>query len=217
MNPVPSRNDYALWAYENSGVKDLWPDYNEFLAHYNQARNILNLRHADLREDSFSDRFVIMCKKNPRISAQNLSPEEIAAQLWRNFMQAYYTRCFVHEDVKQMLPRLADKYNLGLVSNFKSAGGIQFLMKAHGLAGYFDFILASIDFGRRKPHKSIYQEAIRKSKTPPQYILFVGDDIQNDIVVPRSLGMQTLLLDRYNIYNNKDKKIKTFYEFESLL
>jgi putative hydrolase of the HAD superfamily len=217
MNPVPSRDDYALWAYKNSGVEDLWPDYNEFLTQYNKTRNILNRKHTDLHEDSFSDRFAIMCQNNPRIPVQNKASEKITRQLTRNFLKTYYSRCFVHDDVKQMLPKLAKRYTLGIVSNFKSAGSIDFLLQAHGLSSYFEFVLVSISFGRRKPHKSIYREAIRKSKKLPEHILFIGDDLKNDLLLPLSLGMQALLLDRYNRYNKEYKTINTFYELESVI
>jgi len=217
MNPVPSRHEYALWAYEDSGVEELWPDKSDFLSHYNRARDILNQQHADLHEDSFLDRFIIMCKSNSQISTQNKTPESIAEKLAQNFLNTYYSRCFVHDDVNKILPKLAGKYNLGIVSNFKTKGGIETMLKTHGLAAYFNFILVSISFGRRKPHKSIYQEAIRKSQVNTEYILFIGDDITNDIQVPKSLGMQTLFLDRYNKHNQEYKKINTFYELESLL
>lgn len=217
MNPVPSRDGYALWAYKGSGVEKLWPDYSDFLTQYIQARDILNQRHADLREDSFLDRFMIMCKNNPRISAQNKTPEDVAAELSRNFLKTYYSRCYVHDDVKQLLPKLAHRYDLGIVSNFKSAGGIEYLLEAHGLAVYFKFVLVSINFGRCKPHKSIYQEAIHKSKVSPEQTLFIGDDIQNDIKVPQALGMKTIFLDRYNRYDNHYDKIQSFSNLKSIL
>jgi putative hydrolase of the HAD superfamily len=217
MNPVPSRDDYALWAYRGSCTEELWPDYGEFLVQYNRARDSLNRQHADLREDSFADRFMIMCKNNPRISAMKLSPEEAAAQLSRNFLAAYYDRCFVHDDVKQILPGLAAAYDLGIVSNFKTKGGIETILRNFGLSAYFKFVLVSISFGRRKPHKSIYREAVRRSGTPPEQILFIGDDPENDIRIPQSLGMQTLLFDRYDTHDNRHHKILSFNDLKTIL
>jgi putative hydrolase of the HAD superfamily len=217
MQPVPSRDDYALWAYQGSGTEKLWPDYPEFLTQYNRARDILNRRHADLREDSFADRFLIMCKRNPLISSQRLSPEVVAASLSRNFLNTYYDRCFIQDDVKQMFPGLAAAYDLGIVSNFKNRDGIETMLEKHGLTAYFKFVLVSINFGRRKPHKSIYREAIRKSRVSAEHILFIGDDVKNDILLPRSLGMQTLLLDRFNKYNTGYKKINSFFDLKSML
>jgi putative hydrolase of the HAD superfamily len=245
LDPLPTRDDYALWAYRGSGVEHLWPDYAEFLAEYHRARERLTLRHGDFTEDGFSDRFALMCAQNPRLKSGKITPQreaarlksekmgprkatprfkavkmrprQIIARLCENFMRAYYRRCFVHEDVRRVLPGLADRYKLGIVSNFKSRGGIETMLKAHGLARFFAFTLVSINFGRRKPHPDIYREAIRKSRVRPEEILFVGDDIQNDIIVPESLGMRVLLLDRHDKHDGRFRKITSFRELEALL
>ncbi len=217
LDPLPTSDDYALWAYHGSGVEQLWPDYPEFLMEYNKAREQLLRRHSDLTEDSFSDRFVIMCTQNPRINAAKMAPRRVVARLHDNLLRFYYSRCFVHEDLQSVLPRLADRYRLGIVSNFKSRGGIEYLLKTHGLTAYFRFVLVSINFGRRKPHPDIYREAIRKSRVRVEEILFIGDDIHNDIVVPRSLGMKTLLLDRYGRHDGRYRKVASFRELGHLL
>ncbi|MEJ2663708.1 MAG: HAD family hydrolase [Spirochaetia bacterium] len=216
-DPLPTREAYALWAYRGSGLEHLWPDYTDFLAEYNRARELLNRKHRNLREDSFSDRFAIMCGQNPRIKTGKMRPRMAASRLCENFLLHYYRRCFVHDDVRAVLPGLAARYSLGIVSNFKTRGGIEYLLQTQGLAAYFSFVLVSISFGRRKPHLSIYNKAIQKSRVFAEEILFIGDDIHNDIVVPQSLGMQTLLLDRYDRFTGTHKKISTFKELEYFL
>jgi putative hydrolase of the HAD superfamily len=217
MDPIPSGEDYALWSYQDSGMEGLWGSYAEFLAEYNSARATLNRLHADLTEDSFAERFKIMCERHPLVGEQNIKPQAAAERLTKHFLQTYYACCFVHEDVREILPRLNAKYKLGVVSNFKAGGGIQTMIKTHGLAGYFEFILTSIDFGFRKPHPSIYKQAIKRSGISPPLILFIGDDVQNDIIVPATLGMQTLLFDRYGKYDSNYPKIKSFHELTDIL
>jgi putative hydrolase of the HAD superfamily len=217
MDPLPSGEDYALWAFRDSGLEGLWTDFSEFRAGYERARETLNRLHADFTEDSFTDRFTFMCERNPRIGGRDISPQDMAKRLSDRFLKTYYERCFVNEDVRKILPGLASRYRLGVVSNFKTHGGIETLLAAHGLAAYFEFILVSIDFGFRKPHHGIYNEAINRAKTPAQAILFIGDDPQNDVAVPGALGMQTLLFDRYGRHDGKHPVIRTFYDLEEIL
>jgi putative hydrolase of the HAD superfamily len=83
---------------------------------------------------------------------------------------------------------------VGLVSNtiFPEEYHLAELRK-FGLLRFFDFTIFSSTFGFRKPHPSIYQNAVRASGTGPERLLFVGDRYIEDWLGPRQNGFNAVL------------------------
>ncbi len=83
---------------------------------------------------------------------------------------------------------------LGVVSNYNA------LLRPHladlGLADWFSVFVNSADFGRAKPHPSIFHEAINQLGVPPDRVLYIGDDIQNDYHGALHAGLHAVLLNR---------------------
>jgi putative hydrolase of the HAD superfamily len=59
----------------------------------------------------------------------------------------------------------------------------------HGLAHRFSFVMASADYGIRKPHKYLFRVAIKKMRLPPSAIWFVGDKIEYDVMGALEAGL----------------------------
>ena len=102
---------------------------------------------------------------------------------------------------------------LGVVSNWDSR--LHTILKSTGLAGYFDFILASAEVGSAKPDKKIFLEAIRRSNVNAKEVCHIGDDIRADIQGANSVEIEAILIDR----NKKPKKdgLITVSSFQELL
>jgi putative hydrolase of the HAD superfamily len=70
----------------------------------------------------------------------------------------------------------------GILSNVSFSGSV--LMEdlaKHHLAHRFSFLVASSDYGIRKPNPRIFEVAIKKMGFPASEIWFVGDRLDNDI------------------------------------
>jgi putative hydrolase of the HAD superfamily len=83
---------------------------------------------------------------------------------------------------------------LGVISNW-TADLPEYLAK-HGLAHFFDVVIASEAVGSAKPHREIFLRGLAALGCEPGNAVHVGDDYWTDVVGARGLGMWPVLLDR---------------------
>ncbi len=78
----------------------------------------------------------------------------------------------------------------GILSNtpFTSSVLVEELEK-HGLAHRFSFVIASADYGLRKPHPFIFRVAVKKMGLAPEDIWFVGDKLEFDVKGANASGL----------------------------
>ena len=87
---------------------------------------------------------------------------------------------------------------LACVSNaFMGAATLNRIMDERGLGRHLELTVSSCEFGWRKPHASIYQEAARLMGATTTEVVFVGDRLDADVAGPASLGMLTVLTHQY--------------------
>jgi putative hydrolase of the HAD superfamily len=65
-----------------------------------------------------------------------------------------------------------------------------------GLAGLADVVLSSAEAGCRKPHPDIYQKVLSLVGVTPREAVFVGDNVEADVLGPERAGIRGILLDR---------------------
>ena len=216
LKHLPDLRDYAFWGYEGSGAEELWEDFDEFFRYYLLARSDIAARYHENQEYEMFERFLHIV----RLSFPDLAPAKIEAaaqKLDTNYWRNYKATCYVREDVLDMLPRLAERYSLGVVSNFMVKGGIEELLEINGVSRCFDFVVTSIAEGWRKPHPAIYKTALDRFGANAWEVAFVGDDYINDFITPAGLGMKPVFLDRYGKRAEIEKRITDFYQLEELL
>ena len=64
------------------------------------------------------------------------------------------------------------------------------------LAAWVDSLVISSEVGYRKPHPSFFRAACDHLGLPPERVLCVGDDLENDVRGAIRAGLSGLLLDR---------------------
>jgi FMN phosphatase YigB (HAD superfamily) len=101
----------------------------------------------------------------------------------------------VAADVIPTLTALRDgDVKLGLVVNTLHQGEvIDRHLEQLGLLEFFPVRCYSTEIGARKPHPNLLNVALNELELPAMQTLFVGDDMKEDILGPRRLGMQTVL------------------------
>ena len=73
-------------------------------------------------------------------------------------------------------------YKLGLISNTTSSVEGYQILEETGLKEYFSTVILSAEFGRRKPHPSLFLTAAREAEVHPSQCAYVGDRPSRDLM-----------------------------------
>jgi putative hydrolase of the HAD superfamily len=127
-----------------------------------------------------------------------------------------------YEDASEILPRLAEDYILGLVTNGNAAMQ-QRKIAALDLSGLLPIQIYTNDLGQPKPAPDGFEAALSASGTQAAESMYVGDNPYTDFFGPFELGMPTVRIIRgeFKDKNQCDapisKQVHDFYELENLL
>lgn len=120
-------------------------------------------------------------------------------------LQQYYDRfqdgryLGVYGDVRTTLETLkARGVRLGVLSNWSEH--LSLVLERLDLDRYFSFLVVSAEVGCEKPDEKIFRLAIERAETPIDRILYIGDYPEEDILPAERIGLDALLIDRYDKY-----------------
>jgi putative hydrolase of the HAD superfamily len=140
--------------------------------------------------------------KNIHVTPETLAPiaEELA------FL--YETRLYVREmrpEVPQILDRIQEMgLKIGCISNTQSHQQVPTSLKAYGISEYFNPVVLSSEYGRRKPDPSIFYYAARLASVPTGACAYIGDKINRDILGARRAGFR-LAVQIVHPYDDHEK------------
>jgi putative hydrolase of the HAD superfamily len=140
-------------------------------------------------------------------SLQELPP----ARVWREYILAdypvdgaaldaiaedlmlYYETHFYQRTMRPEMPAVLYAIQqmglkIGLISNVCSLGQVPLNLEQYGLRHYFNPLVLSSQYGRRKPDPAIFHHAARLAGAPTSRCLYVGDRIARDILGARRAG-----------------------------
>ena len=101
----------------------------------------------------------------------------------------------MYDDVPGVLRTIhAAGIKIGLISN--SHRCLSSFQTHFELEGLFDVALSSVEHGYMKPHRSIFEAALRAVEVAPGDAVMVGDSLTHDVDGARRLGMRGVLVDR---------------------
>ncbi|MDE0299767.1 MAG: HAD family hydrolase [Candidatus Poribacteria bacterium] len=122
-------------------------------------------------------------------------------RMMRRFKLEYTNTLRLTPGICEMLKRWRDIVKMGVISNFYLRDWPQRMLMKFGLYDYFDFVIDSASFGFKKPGQTIYLGALQRaaiSVDQAERVLFIGDNLANDVLAPMELGMKVIYLDRSN-------------------
>jgi putative hydrolase of the HAD superfamily len=155
-------------------------------------------------------------------SMQELSPR----QVWSDFilsgfpvdlgvlasiaedLMVYIETCYYHREMRPEMPGVLEAIQrmglrIGLISNVCSRGQVPFNLAEYGIRQFFDPIVLSSEYGRRKPDPAIFHYAARLANVPTSECLYVGDRIARDIVGARKAGFGCAIQIRNDFYHGE--------------
>lgn len=89
---------------------------------------------------------------------------------------------------REVLDYLHHKYRMAIITNgFREVQAEKLLQT--GLRKYFDKLFISEEIGAQKPHKLIFQHAVKSMNAPKKKSLMIGDSWDADIVGAMQFGM----------------------------
>jgi HAD superfamily hydrolase (TIGR01509 family) len=160
--------------------------YHKLLRDLNLTKDEIRLASMFALTESFSSFSEYVRKVRTGISGIKCYEDDIAAEV---------ASVNLFPDAISTLEGLRDKgIAVGLISNLASPYVKPFFDL--GLDKYVDFPLFSCNVGLRKPDERIYERMLSHFGIEPHKALMIGDNPNSDVVVPKSLGMNSVLLDR---------------------
>ncbi len=125
----------------------------------------------------------------------SLFPEnsEAAMHMWELFKHSYFDSLF--PDTLPIINLLKQRgVPISIVSNY-GAHLIYTLYKLK-IYDYFDFVIVSSIVGVAKPDPKIFEMAMEKAGIPANQILYVGDNVTDDIEGANNVGIDAVLINR---------------------
>ena len=128
----------------------------------------------------------------PEFPAEKIAP--LGAELTFQFRQSMGRRVVV-EGGREVVEELHRRgYVLGIISNLIGSREIPEWMEADGFAPYFQSVVLSSVFGKRKPDPAIYLEASRRAGVDPARCVYVGDNLKRDVTGTRAAGFGMVII-----------------------
>lgn len=111
---------------------------------------------------------------------------QVLQQLWRRSRGS----ARVKDGVSGVLAQIKQRgYILGTISHSTPA-----YLDEPELAALFDVHIHTVEYGKRKPHPSLFVDAARKCGVTPAQCAYVGDNPWRDVVGPREAGFASIVL-----------------------
>jgi len=115
------------------------------------------------------------------------------------FIETHYYQRAMRPEVPEVLEAIRKMgLKIGLISNVNSRGQVPTNLDLYGIRHYFDPIVLSSEYGRRKPDPAIFHYAARLANVPTGGCVFIGDRISRDILGARKAGYRLAVQIRHD-------------------
>lgn len=123
---------------------------------------------------------------------------------FKDFSYHFNNWYLLDENILNYIKDLKEKYEIVLHSdNFEILS--QGLKKNTKLLELFDLMIFSNDIGYNKTQKEAFEYTLNKIKRKPSECIFT-DDKEKNLLVPKELGIYTILYTSFNDFKNKLEK-----------
>lgn len=103
--------------------------------------------------------------------------------------------------VTSLIADLSERFTLVLLTNTHHVGLVHDHLEAMGVGQYFAVVVTSVEHGKRKPSRSIFESAIERSEGKRETSVYVGDSYSADYLGAVGAGLRGLLIDPEHRYD----------------
>tara|TARA_B100000927_G_C16461526_1_gene468029 strand:+ start:1091 stop:1783 length:693 start_codon:yes stop_codon:yes gene_type:complete len=203
--------DHTLWDFDkNSDLtffkilnkNNISIDITNFLNFYHPINKkywdmyrINKVSKADLRYNRLSETFK---KLNYKIN------DEVINQLAIDYIEHLSDFNHLIPDTLNVLDFLKSKYKMHIITNgFKEVQKRK--LEKSNLIHYFETVTISEDVGEKKPHKLIFNHALKVANANVENSIMIGDNFNADILGALGVGMKAIYYD-FHKTNEKERE-----------
>lgn len=122
---------------------------------------------------------------------------QISEQLSCLYELNYYVR-EMRPEVPAVLAEIKKMgFRIGCISNTQSLTQVPATLEKYGISQYFDPVVLSSKYGRRKPDPAIFYHAARLANSPTGACGYVGDKINRDVLGAKKAGFKLAIQVRH--------------------
>lgn len=128
-----------------------------------------------------------------RISAVGLSCQAFYKMSKDIELKAELKAIYVNQDILPLIRDLnTKKIKLIIISDFYFEKDLFLkVLREFDLENYFSQVYVSSEIGKRKSTGNLYKEVLNLQKVSPEEMLMIGDNLNSDYKIPKSMGIQT--------------------------
>lgn len=137
-----------------------------------------------------------------------------AAHAYRNMMgyEPFYNLMEIEPDLKPLLKKIGSRFKIAIATNRSDTIGR--VLEVHGLDGYFDLVISSLDVPRPKPHPDPLLKVTDYFNIGPHQAIYIGDS-ELDQQAAQAAGMPLVAYRNRSL--TADAHIDRLNELEALL
>jgi putative hydrolase of the HAD superfamily len=142
---------------------------------------------------------------------------DLEMALCRRFLKPTFARSRRYQDTLPMLRELKSRgFKVAIVSNTPWGSPANLWREEiarHGLSEHMDVVVFCTDIGWRKPAQQIFEYTLERLQVLPQHCVFVGDNPVWDLMGPRAVGIEAILIDRPGVMRKvREDPIRNLHE-----
>lgn len=125
------------------------------------------------------------------LAGRSYDPEKLASGA-EDLMHFFESR-FYHRELRPEVPAVLERIKclglrIGMISNTCSLGLVPGKLDEYKIRHYFDPLVLSSEYGRRKPDPAIFHHAARLANVPTSKCLYIGDRVARDVIGAHKAG-----------------------------
>ena len=189
-------HETLLELYQTHNLSDLGiDDVSVFISDYKRINESLWCLY---RQDKISQEQLRTERFQKTLAEYNIIDPELAERIGEDYIEVCPRKVTLYPYVFEILEYLKIKYQLHIITNgFHKTQQIK--LKYSNLRPYFNQIITSEQVGVKKPNPKIFEYALFQSEAISNESLYIGDDLEVDIIACQNVGID-------GVYFNPEKK-----------